>query len=124
MVLRENSGDSKFYARPSDDLSIGGAELSQLIYGFYKNRLQAVRMKTKGFINSQALLEVLRQAYGRPHQPNQFMESYLWFGSKVTISYNKNAIIDDADVWFFSQPLLVEEEADKKGKAMKGASGL
>jgi hypothetical protein len=72
MVLKEDSGDSKYYARPSDDLSIGGAQLSHLIYGFYKNRLHAVQVGTKEIINSQALLEVLRQAYGRASQPNQF----------------------------------------------------
>jgi hypothetical protein len=124
MVLREDAGDSKYYMRPGDDLLIGGAHLSQLIYGFYKNRLHAVRMKTKGFIDSRALLEVLRQAYGRPYQPNRFMEGYRWFGSKVTISYDENSIIHDADVWFFSMPLVAEQEADKKAKAKTGASGL
>jgi hypothetical protein len=64
MVLKEESGDSKYYARPTDDLSIGGAHLSQLVYSFYKNRLQAVRMTTKGIVNAQALLEVLRHKHG------------------------------------------------------------
>jgi hypothetical protein len=124
MVLKEESGDSKYYARPTDDLSIGGAHLSQLVYGFYKNRLQVVRMTTKGIVNAQALLEVLRQAYGPPSQPNQFMKRYRWQGSKVIISYDENSIRHDADVWFFSQPLIAEQEADQKSKAKKGVGGL
>jgi hypothetical protein len=124
MVLREDGGDSKYYVRPSDDLSIGGAHLSQLIYGFYKNRLESVWMATKGFIDSRALLEVLRQAYGPPSQPNQFMEDYQWFGSKVTVSYKKNPITNNADVWFFSKPLVAEQQADQKSKAKRGVGGL
>jgi hypothetical protein len=124
MVLREDSGDSKCYLRPSDDLSIGGAELSEIVYGFYKNRLHAVRMITRGYSNSRALLDVLRQAYGPPRRPNQFMENYRWRGSMVTVTYDENSITREADIWLFSEPLIAEQEADKKAKARKGMGGL
>jgi hypothetical protein len=124
MVLTEDGGDSKFYARSSDDLSLGGAHLSSLVYNFYKNRLHAMRMTTKGLIDSRALLEVLSQAYGTPSRPNRFMEGYRWHGSKVTIMYDEDSITRAADVWFFSNPLAAEKEEDKKSKAKKGMGGL
>ena len=124
MVLKEDGGDSKYYARPGDDLLIGGTHMDQLIYGFYKNRMQAIRMKTKEISNSRALLEVLRQAYGSASQPNQFMQNYQWDGSKVIVTYDESPITRDATVWFFSEPLIAEQEADQKAKAKKGVGGL
>ena len=124
MVLKEDAGASKYYARPGDDLSIGGAQVDQIIYGFYKNRMHVVRITTKGISNSLALLEVLRQAYGPGYQSNQFMQKYLWDGSKVLLTYDENAVTRDAKVWFFSRPLIEEEKADKTTKAKKGVSGL
>jgi hypothetical protein len=38
MVIVEDAGESKYYRRTGDDLTIGGARLSSLDYGFYKNR--------------------------------------------------------------------------------------
>jgi hypothetical protein len=124
MMLKEDAGNSKFSARSGDDLSIGGAHVEQLIYGFYKNRMYVVRITTKGFSNSRALLEVLRQAYGSASKPNQFMEKYYWNGSKVTVTYDENSITHDGTVWFFSEPLTAERKADEKAKAKKGAGGL
>jgi hypothetical protein len=124
IVLKEDGGDKKFYMRPRDNLLIGGAHMNQLTYGFYKNRMQSVMMKTKGIIDSRALLEVLRQAYGQAFQPNQFMEGYQWTGSKVILRYDENPITRDADVWFFSRPLLAEEKTDQTIKAKKGVNGL
>jgi hypothetical protein len=124
MVLKEDGGDSKYYFRPRDELTIGRAHMDRLVYGFYKNRLAAVLINTKGLWNSRALLDVLRQAYGYGSQPNEFMQRYTWRSARVIISYDGNSITRDASVWFFSIPLTDEEKADKEREARKGVSGL
>jgi hypothetical protein len=124
MVLKEDSGDSKFYVRPQDELGIGGATVNRIAYGFYKERLSSILIETKGLTNSRGLLDVLRQAYGIGEQPNRFMNSYTWRGSRAIVSYDENSITHNATVWFFSAPLISEEQADKKAKARKGVSGL
>jgi hypothetical protein len=124
MALKEDAGDSKVYFRPRDELTIGEAHVDRLVYGFYKNRLGSVLIETKGFSDSRALLDVLRQAYGYGSKPNQFMEHSIWRGARVIVSYDENSLTRDARVWFFSIPLTDEEKADKERKAKKGVSGL
>jgi hypothetical protein len=117
MVLTEDTGDLKMYVRPNDELGIGEATAKRIDYFFYKGRLSTVHFATKGFTNSRNVLEVLRQAYGIGERPNRFMYRYLWSGSHVRVSYDQNSITDDADVWFYSIPLLNEERTDQKAKA-------
>jgi hypothetical protein len=117
-------GVTTFYKRPADDLVIGNATLHGLTYGFYKGRLSSVLLETKGLVNSRALLEVLRQAYGSGHRSNQFMDRYSWHGRRVTLIYDEKPITNDADVLFESVTLKNEREADEKAKARQGVSGL
>jgi hypothetical protein len=124
MTVFEEGGDTKFYRRSSDDLTIGNANIKEISYGFYKGRLYSVLLQTGGLINSRALLAVLREAYGPGSRPNQFMDRYLWDGSKVLLYYDQKPISDDAIAMFQSVPLRNERAADEKAKARKGAGGL
>jgi hypothetical protein len=124
MRVVEDHGDTTYYTRPSDDLTIGDARIKEMTYGFYKGQLYSVLLQTEGLINSHALLEVLRQAYGSGSRPNQFMDRYIWEGSRVVLYYDQKPISDDAIAIFSSVPLKSEKEADEKAKARKGVSGL
>jgi hypothetical protein len=111
MVLKDEAGEKKYYTRPEDDLSIGGARADQVIYGFAKNRLSTILIQTKGLTNSRALLEVLRHAYGPGSQSDPSLPRYTWRGSRVSVSYNENTRTHDADTWF--HPVPVNEEESK-----------
>jgi hypothetical protein len=124
MRLIEDHGDTTYYTRPRDDLMIGQSQLSWVAYGFYRGRLYTVLLSTVGLTNSRALLEVLRQAYGRGTRPNPFMERYYWNSTHVVLSYDENPLSHDATVVFSSVPLESQKAADEKAKARKGVSGL
>lgn len=124
MALMEDGGDNKYYTRTNESLMIGAAQIHRITYGYYKNRLSSIRIEVKGFINSQAVLDVLRQAYGAGYKSNRYLEEYLWRGSRVILSYDQNSITKDSIVWFFSVPLIDEEKTEKKGKAKKGVGDL
>ena len=122
--LVEDGGDTKFYSRPHDKMTIGGAELDQIVYGFYKGKLGYVHIETKGYLNSRALLEVLQKAYGPGYKSNRYIEKYHWFGKKVSMTYDENSITDDAGVFLSSRLIREEEAQDKKRKAEAGADQL
>jgi hypothetical protein len=124
MQMVEEGGETIFYRRPSDDLTIGGAKVNGISYAYYQGRLYAVLVHTKGLVNSRALLDVLRQAYGSGSRPNQFSDNYYWEGSRVFLAYNENPISHDATTLFRSIPLDNEKKSAEKAKARKGASGL
>src|SRR5262249_55030527 len=80
MKVVEDHGDIKYCQRPGEDLSIGGGRASRIVYGFYKNRFYWLLIETKALSDSRAVLDVLKQAYGSGHRPNQFLDEYYWFG--------------------------------------------
>lgn len=117
MVPTNEVGAKQYYTRPDDDLSSGEAHIHQLMYGFYKHRLQTVIIQTKGAANSRAFLEGLRHAYGPGVQPDLSQPRYTWRGSQVSVSYREDVSTDDAEIWFHSLPLMDEERADQQAPA-------
>lgn len=124
MILVESFGEEKVYKRSRENLIIGAAKVENIVYLFYKNRLSSVIIWTKGIINSSAMLEVLREAYGAGFQSNQYLEHILWSGSKVNLLYAQNVITRDAQITFFSIPIGRETEKDNESKAKKGVRDL
>jgi hypothetical protein len=125
MVLKEEeSGDTKYYARPRDDLSLGGAQLQRIIYGFYKDRFFWLLLETQGLVHSRAMLDVMRQAYGPGYQGNRYLQEFAWLGSHVSGLYNQNLVTSNARMILQSKAITAERESDQKAKARKGVSGL
>jgi hypothetical protein len=120
MQLVEGDGDTTYYKRPGDELVIGQANVHEITYGFYKERLDSVLLETKGLINSRAMLKGLREVYGSGYRPNQFRDRYVWKGSRVLLYYNEKTISNDAIVIFQDVPLSTEKAGDEKAKAQKG----
>jgi hypothetical protein len=119
MVLKDDAGDKKYYTRPEDDLSMGGARVDQVIYGFSKDRLSTILIQTKGLSNSRAVLEVLRRTYGPGSQPDPSLPRYSWRGSQMSVSYNENARTHDADTWFHPMPVKEEESTGAENASQK-----
>ncbi len=120
--LIEN-GNTKFYS--SNVKSIGNAQLQQCAFCFYNGRFSDVIIITKGPINSRNLLAILKEAYGQPRQPNEYIEEYYWFNiGDTAIIYDENSITGDANAHFFSRSIADEEEADNAQKSKKGVGEL
>lgn len=115
--LVEDSGNTKFYVRPTDKMQIGGSELESITYSFYKDHLSGVMIKAKGKVNSASLLEVFKAAYGPGHKGNQFIERYFWFGAKVMLYFDENVITGDATAALMSEELRKQKEIDEKAEA-------
>lgn len=124
MVLIETDGDTKFYKKKGDKLSIGEAELNKITYIFYKGKFYSVFIKYEGIGNFDKLKETFTSQYGAPNQPNQYMDDYYWYGDKVDISFSFTQVTDKGYVLTSYTPIEQEREADKKAKAQQGASDL
>lgn len=123
-VINEDEGDQKFYSKSGDDLKIGEAELKSISYGAYKGKLSHVLIVTSGYLNSNRLLDILKEAYGRAYQGNKYIERYSWFGKRVSMSYEYDEVQQEATVIMSSKPLREIISADEKQSAKKAASGL
>jgi len=112
--------DVRIYSRPTDELKVGGAELADIYYFFYKGKLSDVIIHTKGIGNSRALLEALEAAFGRGIQRNRYLKDYSWPGKVVSMNYDENSLSNDATV-FISSRAINRQQQDDEAAAAKAA---
>jgi len=94
MTLLEETGDDRFFTIPGDDLEIGGAELTRIIYKYFQNRLSEVQVEIPP-ASADPVFRHLTAEWGKPDRPNRFIEDYGWSNEKQGIegtaaSFSKN----------------------------------
>jgi hypothetical protein len=99
-------------------------QIDKISLAFYKGKLLSITIKTKGFVNSTGMLNVLNKAYGFGKKPNEYIEEYYWWGNKVSMSYNQNSITDDASIFMFSKELSEEREQEMEKEKTKAVGDL
>lgn len=112
LELIEN-GAWNFFRRTDDGLKLGASELMVISYGFYKDELGAVILKTTG-PNCAPMLEALKSSYGAPRQPNEHVQSFFWGGRRVYLSFDRNHITDKCYATFISMSVHEKASADEK----------
>ncbi|WP_151087351.1 hypothetical protein [Hymenobacter baengnokdamensis] len=122
--LVEARGDSKYYERTDENLKIGEADLKSINYGFYKDKLYFIIIKTESLSNSRALKAALEAQYGRGYRSNQYIEEYFWLGKVMTMSYSENSLDGSAKVTMSSEAITAQKAKDKEASAKKAGSDL
>ena len=126
--LLADVGDSKLYHCKGDLLAIGGAKLTEIIYGFYKGRFYYLAVRAEGLSNWTALRDAVFAKYGKGHyfydKTESYEEQWRWggpvtaFGVKdVCMELKHNEISEKVELTMFYEPVVVEREADEAKKA-------
>ena len=113
MLVAESGKDTVYYIRKNDTLKIGNADIDQISYGFYKNRLFVVLVEYNGYLNFTKLKAILIDQYGKPEQPNRLMEKYFWSGGTVDIFFDYNEMSKNGNFYCAFRPIQ-EERANRK----------
>jgi hypothetical protein len=124
LVVVEKEGNSVYYKRTGENLTVGDFTLDAVTYGFYKGKLSTIIISTKGYTNSRGLLQIFNTQYGRGYQSNRYIEKYSWSGKNVIMSYNENSATNDANIFMWSKQLSDQEALDKKNAASKAAGDI
>jgi len=111
-------GSYKVYLRDGERLQIGNAQLEMIGFAYYKDRLGMVAITCKGSENSKALLLSMIAHYGRPSQPNEFIEKYQWVGPNVWIILEKG-FGNETEVQMVYDPIHKQEQIDDAAAAIK-----
>jgi hypothetical protein len=126
LVLLETGSDhTKFYSRKGDNLSINGAELFRIEYGFFDDRLFAVIIGFKGDLNFNKIYEALDQNYGDRAQPNPLMDRYLYCmrcDTSLMLDYSK--ILGNGTLSYRYNPISDEVVQFEKERAKKAKKDL
>ena len=92
--------------RATDKLSINGMPLTEIVYGFYKGRLNHIYLTAPGIENSRNLLHFFQSIYGPGElvyeETEEFDNMIQWSGKKVILTYSEVASKQEGFFHFFS----------------------
>ncbi|PJJ60581.1 hypothetical protein [Hymenobacter chitinivorans] len=109
LALAETAGQTRYYRRKSEPKTLGEGEVADVTYGFYQGKLSVILLKTRGVTNSRAVLAALQQKAGTGTRSSAFAQRYAWNGRKVHMSYDENALSNDAVVVLTCKKLKEKE---------------
>lgn len=101
LILTQDNGDTKWYARSDDDLTLGKSKLKAISYRFDKGVLVEIVFFASGAANSHALLDYVRTAYGEG-RPDTQRNAYGWAGRLVKAYYEQVPGTQDAKFYMWS----------------------
>ncbi len=111
------------YKATNEDLRLGDYTLDEVDYTFYKGKLAAIMINTKGSSNGSGLLKILQTAYGKGVYGNKYID-YVWQGEKVRMTYQTSSVTNDVNVIMMSVKLRDLMDADEKRANKEAAKGL
>ncbi len=115
-------GGVKIYKRKTDVLKIGRAQIKKIFYQTWNGQLCSVHLLTLGFTNWAGLRDVCFEKFGKPFQPNKYINRYLWWGIKTEILLEYDEINKVGELWMGSKEISKKQEKYIKEKAKEGAN--
>jgi hypothetical protein len=129
VVQEWKEGEDRNFRRTTDQLAINGMPLTEIVYGFHKDRLQHIYLTAPGIENSRQMLQFFQSIYGpgeRVYEETvEFDNMIQWSGQKVILTYSEVASKKEGFFHFFSvdneQPLNKPKAPAKKAPAPRPA---
>lgn len=113
------NGGVDFYSRTNDEMVIGAAKLSKVLYGFWQGKLAMVTISTP---NPDELLSVFTVKFGTGIQANEFIPSYFWDGTNAIIFFKKDEIDNTAFVMMVSKNVKNQMDTWSRNQSKEGAN--
>lgn len=124
MRLIAAEGDMKFYEKQNENLTIGNAKVSKIVYGFYKDSFYSLFIYYDGIINFSKLKDIYVEKYGEAYHPNEYINRFSWSGTNLDILLTFDDILKNGRIVYFYRPIMDRIERDEKENAQKGAADL
>jgi hypothetical protein len=113
-------GGLEKYTRSGDELEMGKAKLSNVVYAFWRQQLFSVTMEATGSANCEALREATFKKYGFGHKTNLYLKDYYWLGPVTKMKYKKNTTTKDCLLYMASHKLMEEAVRYKREPSAEG----
>ena len=114
VLIGDVGGGKKVYRVEGKKMKIGDADIEIMMYGFYKDRLEDMQIHFHSSSNFAKLKEKLFQLWGPGRKPNEFVETYHWYGKKFSMFITYNKISEKGVTGYTFLPIYKEKQEDKK----------
>ncbi len=125
LVPAYSEGAASYYRRRGDRLELGEMRLSDVLYGFFRDRLFAVVMRMENADDFEALRRAYQTKYGPPRAiPATLEEELVWSWPDAQIALTRDAEAGGVAVRYADARLLAEAAAaEASGGAPPSLSG-
>jgi hypothetical protein len=90
-------------------------------YGFWQDQLSNILITFTGFSNFDTVRAATEARFGKPRQPNRYLDEYYWFGKVTTMSIRYSRTSNNGVLRMSSNQISKKQEEYREEKAKKGA---
>jgi hypothetical protein len=101
-----------YYTLTTENLKVGTFRVTGISYGFYKDKLCSIEVRTMGDTNCRAIHQFLLDEYGQGQRLASTKSEY-WIGQQVSLRYTE-APLGYATVMLSSRQLMDQRMAERK----------
>ncbi len=105
--LKKEDSEKAIYKATQADLRMDKYILESVYLTFYKDSLTTIELETKGWNNTNGLLDILQEAYGTGSKRVNF--GYKWKGERVWMNFAINETDGTGVLSIHSVPLMTKE---------------
>ncbi|MGA7579236.1 MAG: hypothetical protein ACLQUW_08975 [Desulfobaccales bacterium] len=124
MELVEDDGLDKFYKNKEDNMMIGAAQLSEIIYVFWDGKFASILIQTNGQKNYGHLKDACFEKFGKGMRTDadqrSDIEYYIWEGAMTGIDLKYEKVKDVGSLYIFSLDVKRKQATWGKQKLEKG----
>ncbi len=121
-IKDDSYGGVDKYTRDSDVLAIGGADVSSIVYTYWRNQLLSVSIPFSGYNSYSILVDALRERYGgRVKRSSSYSKDYLILGTAGSGMLKYNEYSEEGVLLLFSTEVHNRADAYDKERARQGA---
>ncbi len=106
LVLTESEGNTKYYRRTTDVMTMKGVTFADITYAFYNGRLSHIFITLNGVENSRKFVALLESLYGEGERLYPWVESFdnvlEWNGENITLTYGEIASTKESVIHYYS----------------------
>ncbi|RYU75449.1 hypothetical protein [Hymenobacter persicinus] len=106
------STQTTYYTRAFENLKVGSFRVTGISYGFYKDKLCSIEVRTMGDANCRAIHQFLLDEYGQGQRLASTKSEY-WIGQQVSLRYTE-VPQGYATVMLSSKSLMDQRMAERK----------
>lgn len=113
MKLLAEDGDVRYYQKEKDEMKVGGAEVSKIIYGFHKGRFYNVVAYFGTPAAYASMKDAFSREYGEPIQTEQNAKKCFWNGDIASVLLTYDDASNAGRIALFFKPIQVEVEVSR-----------
>lgn len=110
LSIASSDGQTLFFHRQGERYTLGGADMEEVLYGFYNNRFYAAILRFRGLVLFNRVQEALKIRHGDPDRSDGIAKRFVWRWPDVLFRLDWDGSSGSGEVLMTFIPIALERE--------------